>query len=317
MPTFARLAVLTVLSLAALPAVRADEPKALELKPLWKQGEKVRYEMTRKQTREQDGKLVRTGSSRAPVDVEVIAAGEKGYVVRWKLGETVLDDPKVADNPLVKAMTRLTDGMAVDLEIDTDGDLLGVKNWKDLQETGKKIQEAMFGELEKADLPKATIDAMRPEAGKMFASKQTVEASFTRQPALLVLPLGQTYDPAKPTKADMALANPFGGDPFPTKAEFALKKHVPATGLATVTFTQKPDPKQLKKVLEKTFRDVAKRAGKDADDVALPDFDVTDEAEYTVETKTGWVRSVTHTRRTQTGTTVATETTALTRRDPK
>lgn len=317
MSTSARFAVLTGLSLAVLPAGRADPPPPVELKPLWKQGQKVRYEMTRKKTRETDGKVVGGASGRTPVDVEVIAAGGNGYVVRWKLGEMVPDDPRLAGHPLAKAMTRLTDGMAVDLEIDPDGELIGVKNWKELQETGKKIRETVLEEVEKANVPKAAIDVMRAETDKLFASKMAVEASFTRQPSLLVIPLGHAYDPARATKADVDLPNPFGGDPIPATAEFTLKAHDPAAGLATVTFVQRPDPAKLKAVLEKTFRDLSKRLGKNPADVILPAFDLTDRAEYTVETKTGWVRTVTHTRRMQTGTSVATDTTTLTRREPK
>src|SRR5262245_12675071 len=105
MPTLVRFAVLMGLSLALLPAARADEPKTFELLPVWKRGEKLQYEMTRKQIRETDGKVVRNNSGRAPVEVEVITADEKeGYVLRWKLGEMVFDDPKLADNPLIKTM---------------------------------------------------------------------------------------------------------------------------------------------------------------------------------------------------------------------
>ncbi|MBN9517115.1 hypothetical protein J0H58_01130 [bacterium] len=317
MLTFARIAALTSLSVAVFPTVRADQPAAVGLQPRWKQGEKFKYEMTRRKTWETDGKVVRGTSGRAPVDVEVIAAGETGYVVRWKLGETVPDDPKLADHPLVKVMTRLTDGMTVDLEVDAGGELLGIRNWKELQETGRKIQETVLGELERGNVPKATVDVMRAETGKLFASKQAVEASFTRHPALLVAPLGQTYNPGKVASADVALPNPFGGDPIPAKAEFTLKKHDPAAGLATVTYTQKPDPKELGKVLDKTARGLAKKLGKALDDATPPAFDLTDEAEYAVETKTGWVRSVTHTRRTRSGASVATETTTLVRREQK
>ena len=316
MPLPAQFAIVIGLSLALLPAVCAEQPSGLELKPHWKVGEKLRYEMIRAQSRDTNGKVVR-GGSRAPVDVEVIAAGEAGFVVRWRLGETVSDDPKAANNPVFQAMTKLTAGMKVDLEISPDGRLLGIENWKELQKTGKQIQETVLEELAEGNLPKTAIEALRAETDKLFANRESVEASFTRHPALLVIPLGQTYDKANPAISEVDLANPFGGEPIPAVGEFLLKSHDSETGLATVTFTQKPDPKKLKRVLEKSLRDLAKRLGKNMDGVTLPAFDMTDEAEYAVETKTGWVRRVVHTRRTQTGTSVATETTTLTRRDQK
>jgi hypothetical protein len=91
----------------------------------------------------------------------------------------------------------------------------------------------VLGKLGRAELPKATLDVMRAETGKLFARKQAVEASFTRQPGLLVIPLGVAYDPGKTTTADVTLPNPFGGDLIPATAEFARKTHDPATGLAT------------------------------------------------------------------------------------
>jgi hypothetical protein len=293
-----------------------DEPQPLTLTPAWKVGEKFRYEMTRKNSREANGKSV-SNSARTPVDVEVISRDERKYILRWRLGETTSDVPKSANNPLVQALARLTNGMNVDLEIAAGGEFLGISNWKELQKKGKEIQKTILEELADANLPEGAIEKLAAETDKLFANKQAVEMSFARQPTLLIHPLGQTYDAESPATSETTLPNQFGGEPIPAVVSYALGKQDRERKLATIVVTQKPDATKLKAILEKSLRDLAKRLGKNIDG-PLPAFELTDEAEYLVETKTGWILRATHTRRTRTGgASVSIETTTLTRSDMK
>jgi hypothetical protein len=72
MPMIARCRRSLLVALAALVAgfapVRAEEKaKELELKPKWKKGDTTRYEMTKSQVRESDGKVTRKILTRTPV----------------------------------------------------------------------------------------------------------------------------------------------------------------------------------------------------------------------------------------------------------
>jgi hypothetical protein len=316
MPTLTRLAFLTSILFATVSSTQADDTKPVELLPGWKKGDKFKYDVRKSQLREANGKVVRKVGVKFPVEVEVIESGAKGHVMRWTQGETTFDDPKVAENPLVKAMMKLTNGMVLELEVDSDGELHGIRNWKDLQATGGKVLDVFFADLAKANLPKATLDTLRTETEKMLASKDAVSLSFGRDAGLLFLALGQTYESTKPTQVDGMLPNPFGGDPFPAKLELSLKKLDTTQGVAHVVIKQSPDPKELNRVLEKTMRDLAKKLGKPVGDkVVLPELTIQDVAEVAIEVKSGWVRSVTQTRKVTTGTTTQTDTTTLTRRD--
>ncbi|MCI0702488.1 MAG: hypothetical protein L0241_15500 [Planctomycetia bacterium] len=309
-----RLLLPCILIASAFRPAPAEEMKSLEILPMWKKGEALRYEMTRVQLHENDGKVVRKTNCRTPLEVEVLESDDEGYVLRWTQGKTVFDDPKLDDEPFIKLMNAVLKGADIELEFDKTGGFVGMRNWKDVKATGVKIRDATLTQMGKSGTPKDTLTFLRTETDKMFATKESIETSFTKQPVLLFAPLGKMLDAAKPTIYEDELPNPFGGDPFPTKGEIALKSVNKNAGTALVTFKQTPDPKEVTGILRKSLDELAKKMGKTPPD-SLPEFKLEDALEYEVDLKTGWVKSVTHTRTTKLDTTTQSEVLTITRRD--
>jgi hypothetical protein len=295
------------------PAARPDE-KTLELKPKWKKGDSARYEMTKTQLREADGKVVRKVGTHAPVEVEVLAADGDGFVLRWTQGSTVFDDPKQDDDPSARALNAILKSVDVELELDPSGTVTGMRNWKDLRGTGHKIQDGVLSQMAKAGTAKATLEQLRKETDKYFASQESIEATFARQPALLAFPFGRGYEPGKTVEYETELPNVLGGaEPFPAKGACTLKAIDKDTNTATIVFKHTPDPKELPKVLRKWLQEEAKKAGmpppKD-----LPELELEDVLEYQIDLATGWIKSLTHTRTTKQPTSTQTDTLTLTRK---
>jgi hypothetical protein len=283
-----------LVALAALAPARAQD-KALDLKPTWKKGDTARYEMTKTQTRENDGKIVRKVATRTPVELEVLNADADGSGVRWAQGTTTFEDPKYDDDPGLRALNAILKSMDIDLELDATGTFTGLRNWKELRGTGHKIQETVLAQMQKTGTSKATIDYLRKETDKLFASKEAIEASFSRQAALLVLPYGTKFEVGKVVEYEASLPNVLGGDePFPAKGTFVLKALDSDAKTATIVYKQTPDPKELNRVLRKWLEELATKTGKPAPK-DLPDLDLTDTIEYEFDLATGWVKTVTHT----------------------
>jgi hypothetical protein len=299
-------------ALAAGPLV-ARQPQPVELKPRWQAGDSARYEMTRTLVRQADGKVVRKATSHTAVEVEVIEADNEGSVIRWTQGSTVFDDPK-AEEPLDRATGTIQKLVDIDLDLDADGALEGVRNWKDLRASGHKVQDAVLAQMAKAGAPKSALESLRKETDKFFASKESVERAFASQSSLLFLPFGREYDLGTPVAFEGELPNPYGGDEaLPAQGEFTLKSMSAQDGVAVIVFKQSLDPKEAPRALRKWLDESAKQAGKPAPREA-PELQIDEVTEYEFDATTGWVRSVTRTRRVKEASRSETETVTLTRK---
>src|SRR2546427_392423 len=89
----------------------AVQPFAQELviRPKFRQGDGFRLELTR--TRENSARPRQNGKSRTLVDVRVISAAPQGFVLDWIPGETVIDNPQAAQDPLIAAASEAVRGM--------------------------------------------------------------------------------------------------------------------------------------------------------------------------------------------------------------
>lgn len=313
---FARLCLVVLAAVLLCVSAPAEEPKQpdLELKPKWKKGDIVRYEMTRTQTREIEGKVTRKVVVRTPVEVEVVDVDEDGWFLRWTQGTTAFDDPKLDDDPLARANYAIQKSIDLDLDLESDGSFSGVRNWKDLRGTGNKIQDAVLAQMAKTGTPKTTLDALRKETDKLFTSKESIEAAFSRPSALLFLPFGQPYELGKTVSYETELPNVLGGDdPFPAKGECTLKSMDKETGTAVIVFKLTPDPKEQARVLRKWLDEVAKKAGKPTPK-ELPELALEDVIDYEFDVNAGWVKALTHTRTVKQPTAMQVETVTLTRK---
>jgi hypothetical protein len=310
---FARFSLILLAGLLALPAL-GREPKILELKPKWKIGDTLRYEMTRTLVREVDGKVVRKVITRTPVALEVFDVDEEGSLISWAQGSTIHDDPKTDDDPRARAIHAIQKGLDIDLDIDTDGTMLGVRNWKDIRGTGHRVQDFVFAQMAKSGTTKTTIETLRKETDKLFLTKESIEAAFGQPAALLFYPFGEEYELEESVPYDGEIPNVFGGEePLPAKGEFLLKSIDKDDMIAVIVFKQTTDTQTAARVLRKWLDDTAQKTGKPAPK-DLPEFTIEDVREYEFDLMTGWPRSVTHTRTAKEGNKTQIETVTLVRK---
>ena len=293
---------LMVFSTGGATADAGREEKEIAILPGWKDGDSRAYERIKTRRRLRDGKETGRGSARTPVRVAIGEANEDGYLVRWSYGETKSDDPGADKDPVVGAMNRIVDGMKVELELDRDAMIQGVRNWEELKTAAGSIVDVLVGKQRDQGMDQPTLDKTRATLASMFATRAQVEGLFTREPQLFFVPIGRAYLPGRPIEYEDRLPNPVGGEPFPCRGKFELKSYDRATGRAVVGWTQVVDPEVARRVMAEAIRKMGERLGKkppDAED--LESLIVEDHAEFVLDARTGWIERFSHTRTTKTG----------------
>jgi hypothetical protein len=284
-----RLGAIAVLAVFTATSAAADNPKGIEVLPRWKVGDVRKYELVRTQTKEVPGDKPLSVTVLAPVDVKVAEANDKGFILLWTQGPPSFEDPELNKTLLPQlTMGKLLGDMTIELEIQPDGTVAGLRNWKALRKLGLE----RLADWEKQPDPamsKEMRESFRKEIERLWSSREVIEPAFLKDCSLVVTPLGKAVTPDKPNTAELGLPNPLGGDPLPAKREFSLKKQTPER--LTIGLKQTLDP-EARKVLEKTLQDLAKRVGRPVDS-KLPKFDVTTEGEFLVDVKSGWLESCT------------------------
>ena len=275
-----------------------DKSGEVSIQPVWKIGDKQRYERINIRRRTVNGKETDKSSARGPIDISVVESGEKGFLMRWRIGETTPDDPKAAADPNVRAMSGLVEGLEVDIELDNEATITGVRNWTEMKARAAKIAEAVLKAQEAAGADAKTLAAVKSTIETMFATKERVEQVFTKEPHVFFLPVGRVYPGiGKPIEYDDHLPNPLGGPPFPCKGKFTLASYDRAKGRAVVAWTQTADPEETARILVETMKALSQRMGRtlpNADE--LKTLSIKDSTEFVIDTHTGWIEQFTHTR---------------------
>ncbi len=295
--TWLALLTFSIVGMAAVASAQEGTRK-IALMPHWKKGEKHQYTMV-KSRRKVQGAATVSGKGTTPIRIEVLDANDAGYLIGWTAGETKIEDPTQAADPLARAMVDLARDTTIVFQVDSDTKLQGVRNWQQLQAMGRKVVEMSLQAMKKGGVNDAALSKTRQQVLSMFATRQQVESLFTRSPQVFLAPLGMEYTVGRPREYEDRLPNPFGGEPFPARASFTLEKVDAASDTALVTWRQEIDPVAGASILEKTLKDLAARLGKPVPPGKILDqVNIKDEASFTLHLSSGWPQRLSHTRTT-------------------
>src|SRR5262245_16916694 len=190
MPSLLRpgLGFVLVFALSVLVATKAPGSSGrleVDVRPVWQAGESHRYERVKSRRRIQpgkpDGKLV----VRARIDVQVVEAMPRGFLLSWTEGKPRFDDPAhaaTATDPIAKATLEMVAGLRILLEVDgKDASIGGVPNWPEIQKKLRTWGDATARELGKQPaVPRVAIAQMQEQILQMSGTREQVEktASF-------------------------------------------------------------------------------------------------------------------------------------------
>lgn len=287
------------LFLFCVPRLASGANNSVELLPQWKVGEKLHYQMVKTRLRLQDNKVALNASTRNNLEIEVLQASAQGYILRWLYGKTKLFDSKQSTEPLIQQMINNHNELQspIILKINSLGSIEEVQNWEQIKETSTLAVDTIIKQLQNLGLDKVMVTKMRAQIASTFATKEQIEKVYTREPQLLFLVLGRTYTLSQPIEYKDKLPNPWGGESFPCRGEFALKTLDRKLGRAVVTWKQTILPEEAKRIIEKTMNDWTVGLVRQAPIQSLPEnLTIEDAAEFSVDVSSGWIHSFTYTR---------------------
>jgi hypothetical protein len=287
-----RIAAVLVMTLAAAagPAVAQD----VTLTPQLRAGDAFQLEVVR--TRESSERPQQNNRSRSLVDVRVVSAGPEGFALDWVPGDTVLDNPRAAQDPLVAAALQAIRGMTFRLNLNADGELTGLANQADVVPKLKAMGDGIVQELA-ARLPEAQRKPLLDFMGKVL-SPELLIASATRDAGTYFGLNGVALLVGEAVEVELEQPNPFGGSSIPAKFKVSIESAT--AGFASLKTTTTYDPAALVGLTEA----LARQAGAPIppEELAkLPPIEMADEGTYLFDREFGLMKEVIVSRRVAAG----------------
>ncbi|MGV3724000.1 MAG: hypothetical protein ACO1SX_24165 [Actinomycetota bacterium] len=239
--------------------------------------------------RSSNGRVISRGRITRQVELEVLAASQSGFTVRWSFLDAQAEGA-LTELPVEEWLLLLKD-VRVEVEADRAGDFNGIRNWQEaeiqVRESGERLMEA-----------NPAVDAgeraeYRRLLQAMFARKESAEAFFGKEIRLCTFMLGWWIAPGKPEHYSDYLANPFGGEQLPTRATLLLRAYDAGSGRADLRWWQNLSVAEAGRILRDSVDAEAKRTGQPAASPAeIPRLHIGDRADIVLDNKTGWLRTL-------------------------
>jgi hypothetical protein len=285
-------AALLVMALAidAGPAVAQD----VTIVPKLRAGEGFQLEVIR--TRENSSRSQQNSKARTLVDVRVVSAGPDGFVIEWAPGDTMLDNPQAAPDPIVGVASQALRDIKFRLNLNVDGELTGVANQAEVAPKLKAVVDAIVRELS-ARVPDAQRKQFLDFMGQVLSADVLI-ASATRDAGTYFGLNGVSLASSEAVEIDIEQPNPLGGAALP--ARFSVRMESVTADTASLKTVTTYDGASLVRLTES----LAKQAGAPIapDELAkLPPIEMADEGTYLFDRQMGLMREVVVSRRVTVG----------------
>lgn len=285
-----------VLLQGALHAIAAEP--TIQVRPNWKPGDTQRIESTTTREREFNGEIVPRRTIHETIDCQVVSADDSGLVVDWKLVDGRIESG--LRDPLAEALINLWRGQSIIVELNRDGSARSLKNFDQLKHRLEYAIEAIVTQLRQQGGSKADTAAIGRKLLDTFSTERVATAALTRDVALYFALLDKPLSEGTPLTFEAPLHTPLSAEPIPSQSELTLAALDPQTRLATITWTQTPNPDAAAQVMLGISQQLARRLGREVPllsaDVQLQ---IQDTTTYELDTNTGWVQSLKQTRDTR------------------
>ena len=292
MQTRSHVAALLVMAFAidAGPAVAQD----VTIVPKLRAGEGFQLEVIR--TRENSSRSQQNSKARTLVDVRVVSAGPDGFVIDWVPGDTMLDNPQAAPDPIVGVASQALRDIKFRLNLNVDGELTGMANQAEVAPKLKAVVDAIVRELS-ARVPDAQRKQFLDFMGQVLSADVLI-ASATRDAGTYFGLNGVSLASSEAVEIDIEQPNPLGGAALP--ARFSVRMESVTADTASLKTVTTYDGASLVRLTET----LAKQAGAPIapEELAkLPPIEMADEGTYLFDRQMGLMREVIVSRRVTVG----------------
>jgi hypothetical protein len=291
---------------ALLPAAARPDDELIEFLPKWKTGDHVTYELTKSIKRQSGRTTIIDRTLRFDLDVRVKKTTDVGFSIGWKLGKARFEKPGVVEDITVDTLTQAMAGIEIAIDIGVKGSPLRLQNWAEArQQVRAKLERFLKVATEfEATLEKVTPKKnVRSNASRIkrelagFDTREQVEGFLLKQPVVFFLVVGMKQTKGEKFEYHGAEPNIYGGEPFPCSGWFELKSLDAPQKRAVVVWKQSLDAEQAGRIMEKTSKELQRKAGTKPTKGEWPrTLELDDNAEFTIDLLTGWPVRISHSR---------------------
>ena len=280
-----------MLLFVSIPALLVAQE--IHLRPRLSSGDEFRLEVIR--SREDSNRPQATLSSRTPVDVRVVSADAKGFVVLWTPGPSEFEGAGADFDPTLGAASEIIGDQVFRIVLGPDGEFERVANEAELL---PKLQAGVDLVIRASQKDMPAADAKRAEAlVRQLLSPANLMAIATRDAQTYLSMYGAELAVGDAVEVPLSQPNPFGGEPL--AAVLRVRMESASAESATISSAVVYDGDALKKM---TVGIIAQAAVKPPpDEIAKFKFEMSDNAKYVFDRKSGLFREVTNDRRITSG----------------
>ena len=279
-----------VFLVGALVIATQASAQDISIVPTLRAGDSFQLEVIR--IRQNSAQPQQNGKSTTRVNVLVLSSSANGSVIEWVPGATVFDNPQAASNPLVGFASQALRDIRFQLNLNADGELLGMANQAEVAPRLKTVVDAVVRDLA-ARMPEDQRQGFLNLIGQVL-SVDVLIASATRDAATYLGLNGAALAVGQAVVVDIEQPSPLGGDPLPAK--FRVRMESATADVASLKTTTTYDPAALMRLT----RSLAKQAGSPIPPeqfINLPPMQMSDEGTFVFDRKRGLMREVKVNRR--------------------
>jgi hypothetical protein len=269
----------------------------------------MHYLLEQTRQRSNGGHTVVNVQARTPVDLAVLQASQDGYVLRARYGGTLISPADAPGVSLMQKMSDLMQDLDVEVDVDPKGRIVDVRNWQQVRQAGLAAMQVMRNDLQQQGVDAPMLNKIMSQADSLFADEAHIRANATQDLQLLLAPLGRSYRLGQAQPYAARLPSPLGGEPVDAQASFVMTAFNGATGIAQVSWTQTAQADALSRSLAHSMQAMSAASGRSAPQAENPPpASMNDQAQFTVNARSGWPLGFTHTRTARLGATTQVDT---------
>jgi len=266
----------------------------IEVAPRLKAGDEFSLNVIH--ARENSSRPEQNAKSTTTIAVRVLTATPEGLTLAWTPGDSSIDNPQLARDPMITAAMDAVRGVSLHLKLSPDGEYNGLSNENEVVSRLQKAADGMMRELMKK-LPEDKRSQFQSMMSSVLSPTMLI-ASATRDAQTYFDMNGATLDVGKPVEVEIQQPNPFGGEPMPARlrATAASATTTEAVINTTTTYDAAVLVKMTEALVAKTGQSLTPEQIAKA-----PPMKMADEARYVLDRKLGLIREAQLERRVEAG----------------
>ena len=282
---------LTIILCFGAATIRAEE---IEIAPQLRADDE--FSLRWIHTRENSSRPAQNAKSTTTVAVRVLTATPKGLTLAWTPGDSSIDNPQLARDPMITAAMDAVRGVSLHLKLSPEGEYTGLSNQDEVVSRLQKAVDGMMRELMNK-LPEEKRSQFQSMIGSVLSPTMLI-ASATRDAQTYFGLNGATLDVGKPVEVEIQQPNPFGGEPIPARLRATAASATSTEAVINTTTTY--DPAVLVKMTEALVAKTGQSLT--SEQIAkAPPMKMADEARYVFDRKLGLIREAQLERRVEAG----------------